>query len=102
VWISSRAVQCYGGNGGGKGNLSLWPEYEAPVGQPAEEPSKNASTGVWSRRYSHALAIVNPMPSAQPFHLPAGAWRTLYGDDVPAAQPSVQLPPASGLVLLSV
>lgn len=31
-------IQCYGGDAGGAGGLSIWPEYNAKVGHPVAEP----------------------------------------------------------------
>ena len=115
-------IQCYGGHAGGLGNLSIWPEYSAPVGHPIADPSKDSATGVWSRSYSAGLALVNPTATVQTVALPAAAagatstdgstsasasasasgasgnkWKDLYGGD---AGTSATLPAASGLVLL--
>ena len=86
-------IQCYG-------NFSTWPEYAygAAVGHPLGEPAKDTGTGVWARAYSGGLALVNPSnDAAQSVLLPSGSWKDLYGG--PVASP-VQLPMASGLVLL--
>ena len=93
-------IQCYGAkNGGGLGNFSVWPEYSAPVGRPLEEPAMASASGVWSRRYSGGLTIVNPSNTTQEMVLPPGSWLDLY--DQPIGTDTVQLPAASGLVLLS-
>ena len=94
-------IQCYGGQGGGLGNLSIWPEYAAPVGHPLNEPVKNETTGVWSRMYSSGLALVNPTAVSHHVWLPtSGAqWRDIYGGGV-LKSPTVLLAPASALVLL--
>ena len=90
-------IQCYGGNAGGLGNLSIWPEYAAPVGRPTAEPTKDAATGVWSRDYSSALALVNPTAAALTVKLSAAhGWSDLYGKTVNSP---VTLQPG-GLVLL--
>jgi len=88
------------------GNLSIWPEYAAAVGDPMGDPSKDSTTGVWSRSYSTGVALVNPTNATQVVALPSGlgigvavSWKDLYGGAV--ADPSkVSLEPASGLVLL--
>ena len=41
-------IQCYGGHAGGLGNLSLWPEYSAPVGYPLGEPERDDGSGGWA------------------------------------------------------
>jgi len=91
-------VQCYGGNAGGVGGLSLWPEYTAAVGSALEEAAVNAQSGVWHRAYTGGLALVNPTAQSQSYALPAGCdWSDLYGGDVPPG--ALELAPASGLVL---
>ena len=83
-------IQCYG-------NFSTWPEYSAAVGHPLGEPARDATTGVWTRTYSAGLALVNPEVKPHTVTLPRGSWSDLYKAVVPA---TVQLLPASGLVLL--
>lgn len=97
-------IQCYGGHAGGVGNLSVWyPEWSAPVGHPGvSEPVKNESSGVWMRRYTQGLAIVNPDPTKSysvplPSHDSGAHWTDVRGNGVGAA---AELAPASGLVLL--
>lgn len=64
------------------------------------EPSKDPTTGVWTREYSAALALVNPTASPQTVTLPGRyQWSTLYGEKVSGGG-GVRLQPASGLVLL--
>ena len=98
-------IQCYGGHAGGLGNLSIWPEYSAPVGHPLGEPAKDSGTGVWTRHYSAGVALVNPTNVSRTVSLPSsqdmtnGGWKDLYGAVV--SDPSkVPVAPASGLVLL--
>ena len=84
-------IQCYGGHAGGLGNLSIWPEYSAKVGHPLGEPAKDSGTGVWTRRYSAGVALVNPTNVSRTVALPSGSiqsvddktsdacgWKNLY------------------------
>jgi hypothetical protein len=58
-------------------------------------PAQNAN-GVWWRRYSGGLAIVNPSSKqAASFHLPPGAWR-MDGKPTPV---TLDVTPATGLIL---
>jgi hypothetical protein len=90
-------IQCYGGRNGGLGNFSIWPEYEAPVGHPVGEPVEDATTGMWARQYSNALALVNPSSASVSAKLPPGCWVSLYGDKLDG--PDVAVAAAHGLVL---
>jgi hypothetical protein len=92
-------AQCYGGDDGGLGNLSLWPEYSAPVGHPTAEPAKDPGSGVWSREYSGAIALVNPANVSRTVALSSDCnWADLYGK--PVHDGGVVLPAASGRILL--
>lgn len=94
-------IQCYG-------NLSWWPEYDAPVGSPLGEPTKNTTTGVWSRLFTNAVVFVNPHSATLPPPLQHNAtaclaagftYTDLYGESYPAGCFLV-LPPTTGIVLL--
>jgi hypothetical protein len=81
-------IQCYGGGCGGVGNFSIWePEWNAKVGVAMEEPILNVSTGIWSRKHSTGLTVVNPTNVSEIFFLPkiseengGGAWYDVYGN----------------------
>eukprot|EP00040_Diaphanoeca_grandis_P013809 m.69741 g.69741 ORF g.69741 m.69741 type:complete len:454 (-) comp24134_c1_seq2:106-1467(-) len=92
-------IQCYGGGCGGLGNFSIWgPEWEAKVGTPQGEPSKDPLFGVWIRKYSDGIAFVNPSTHSVTLPLPTtSAWIDLYGEK---QSDTITMAPASGLVLL--
>ena len=69
------------------------------MGTPLGEPALDAQSGVWHRELTRGLAVVNPGATAQSFVLPhATQWHDLYGGAALAG--AIQLPPASGVVLL--
>jgi hypothetical protein len=80
-------------------------EYDAPIGQPAEgPPTAPMAGGIWARRFSNGIALVNPGKTPATATLPAG-YRRITGSQDPSVnngQPvtSVTMPPRSGLLLL--
>ena len=86
----------------GYGNWSSWPEWSAEVGAPSELPEESAA-GLWSRRFSSGLVLVNPWPtrgtlSATLPQAPAGqAWVDLYGKKQSG---ELQMQPVTAITLL--
>ena len=78
------------------------PECSAAVGTATGPAARDASTGVWSRRFHGGLVLVNPAtPPATPVTVPLNSneWRytDVYGKAVSGA---VELAPASAVILL--
>ena len=102
--LGTGVTRADGGRSGGAGNFSLWPEYMARVGKPVVHDGTPVEPvlreGVWTRRYTRGLAIVNPTNATVAVVLPAPApgtgWVDLYGT---VLLKTAQLPAASGLVL---
>ena len=98
-------IQCYGGGCGGTGNFSIWePEWNAKVGVAVEEPILNVTSGIWKRKHSTGLTVVNPTNVSATFVLPkisnasGGAWFDVYGNQ---QEETVVLSPAEpGMVLV--
>jgi hypothetical protein len=80
-------------------------EFDAPLGTPAEAaPIAATSSGIWMRRYSNGLVLVNPSSSTLTINVGAG-YKRLSGTQEPsvnngAVESSVTLPPKSGLLML--
>ena len=89
----------------GYGNWSWQPEGTADVGVAVAAPEVSAG-GLWSRRYSSALVLVNPWPGRSLLAMvPAvvGAeWRDLYGAVVPRGELRVEPVTATTLLLVRV
>ena len=79
------------------GNWSDWPEFAVPVGTAMEE-AQRLSSGVWRRKFSAAVSIVNPGNVSRQALVPAGTWKTIDGKVVPAGTRT--LTAQTGLVLL--
>jgi hypothetical protein len=82
----------------GYGSDTRYDEYNAPIGSPLG-PMYH-SQGVYVRKYSNGLSIVNPSATdTDTISLDSGkSYRDLYGNTVMQA---VTMPPHSGLVLLN-
>ncbi len=80
-------------------------EFDAPLGTPAEPPPVAATaSGIWMRRYTNGLVLVNPTASAQTLDVGPG-YRRMSGTQDPAVntgevQSAVSLPAKSGLIML--
>jgi hypothetical protein len=80
-------------------------EYSAPIGTPAEAPPKApAANGVWTRKYTNGLVLVNPTASAVSVNIGAG-YKHIAGTQDPVVnngmpESTVSLPPKSGLVMV--
>ena len=99
-------IQCYGGGCGGIGNFSIWPpEFNAQVGTPVGEPVKNETTGVWTRNYSNAIALVNPsLNETKAVFIKDGGhdgWGDLYGVKY-KSNSLITIKEGSGMILLKV
>ena len=83
----------------------LFDEMNAPLGTPAEAaPTAPNAAGLWVRRYTHGLVLVNPGNSTLSMDVGAG-YRYLQGTNDPVvnngmAARLVSLPARSGLVLI--
>jgi len=79
------------------GNLSIRPEFAAPIGHPTTGMYR--SQGVYMRDYSYGKAVVNPS-SSQTLRvtLPPNTFENVYGNPIQV----VSLSPHSGIVLLTI
>jgi len=78
------------------GSLVLFPEYSIPIGHPTA-PMVNTQ-GVWGRKYSGGLTLVNPHSRAKTVVLPEGSYVDVNGN---AVGPVVTMERQTGLVLLN-
>jgi hypothetical protein len=82
-------------------------EYDAKIGTPSEAPPTVATaSGIWMRRYTNGLVLVNPGTSTLSINVGAG-YKRLLGTQDPtvnngAVESMVTLPPKSGLLMLKV
>jgi len=82
-------------------------EGDAPIGTPAEPPPKSATpSGVWMRKYTHGLVLVNPNKTATAsidigpgYKRLAGTVDPTFNDGREITTP-VSMPPRSGVLLL--
>jgi len=80
-------------------------EFDAPIGTPVEAPPTAAhASGLWVRRYSNGMVLVNPGNSTLSMDVGAG-YRHIRGTQDPVVNNGltarmVSLPPRSGLLLL--
>ena len=85
----------------GYGNWSSWNEWSAAVGAPSGLPEESAA-GLWSRRYSSGLVLVNPSRGALSATLPpppvGQVWKDLHGKVQPAGQ--LQIQPVTAITLI--
>jgi len=79
------------------GSLVLFPEYSIPIGHPTDPMVK--TQGIWGRKYSGGLALVNPHSTAKTVVLPEGSYVDVNGN---AVGPVVTMERQTGLVLLTV
>lgn len=84
--------------GGGQdyGSLITFPEYSIPIGH-GTSPMKKTQ-GVWTRKYSGGLALVNPYRETRTVKLPACAYVDVNGNSVGR---TVTMEGQTGLVLLN-
>ena len=87
-------------------SLPYWAdEFSAPIGTPAEAaPTAPNAAGIWMRRYTNGLVLVNPTASALSIDVGAG-YKHIAGTQDPAVNTGqaariVSLPAKSGLILL--
>ena len=84
------------------GNLTMYPEYSAPVGSPVGSPvAIGGGGGLWLRNYSKALVLVNPtVNQSLNAHLDDDEWSytDLYG--TPVTSSAIILGPVSAQILL--
>jgi hypothetical protein len=98
------------GSGSGYGNWSfLTPEWTADVGVALAPPEVSAA-GLWSRRFSKALVLVNPWPDRGSLEgmvpmVPAVVkwqeWQDVYGVAVPQGKIQIAAVTATTLLLLT-
>ena len=80
-------------------------EFGAPLGTPAEAPPTAAhASGLWMRRYTNGMVLVNPGNSTLSMDVGAG-YKHIKGTNDPVVNNGlavrvVSLPPKSGLVLI--
>ena len=79
------------------GTLDDYPELYLPIGRPLEDFARVGD--VYRRHFERVIAVVNPADkTAAPYHIPSGSWHDLAGTP---RSGTVNLPPGSGLVLVS-
>jgi hypothetical protein len=86
---------------------SAWyDEYEAPLGDPIEAPpTAPKQNGIWMRRYSNGVVLVNPSKTASASIDVGTAYKRLKGTQNPSvnsglAQSVVTLSPRAGLIMI--
>jgi hypothetical protein len=77
------------------GVLLSYPEYRLPIGQPLG--GRYTANGLYARRFSGALALVNPTTATRRTKLPNGVWVDAYGRPV---RTEVTLAPDTATVLM--
>jgi hypothetical protein len=77
------------------GLLVTFPEYGIAIGHPTGAKCK--TQGVWERRYSNGLTLVNPYNAKATVKLPAGNWVDVNGN---AVGPTITLTKQTAQVLL--
>lgn len=78
------------------GSLILFPEYSIPIGHATGPMAK--TQGVWGRKYSGGLTLVNPHNTTKTVVLPEGTYVDVNGN---AVGPVVTMERQTGLVLLN-
>ncbi|NGF57431.1 hypothetical protein G5B00_13015 [Parapedobacter sp. SGR-10] len=79
-------------------HFSYRKEIDTDIGEPVSVPTK-LDSGLWIRRYSKGLVIVNPSSKeTRSFKLPKGIWSTWDNDTV---EGKINIPAASAKVLSS-
>lgn len=87
-------------------NMPWYDESDAPLGTAAEPPPKAAtSSGIWMRRYTNGVALVNPSKTTALSIDLGNGYRHLSGKIDPVvnnglAERVVTLPPRSGLIMI--
>jgi hypothetical protein len=80
-------------------------EFSAPIGTPLDAPPTTATvSGIWMRRYTNGLVLVNPSTSTLSINVGTG-YKRLQGTQDPAVnngavESTVTLPPKSGLLMI--
>jgi hypothetical protein len=80
-------------------------EYSAPIGKPAERAPKSATpSGIWMRRYTNGLVLVNPGPGEATIEVEAG-YKRIAGKQDPVVNDGqsarrVRLAARDGLLLI--
>ena len=77
------------------GRLITFPEYSIAIGRPQGAMTK--TQGVWLRKFSGGLSLVNPHTGEHTVSLPAGNYNDVNGNPV---GPTVTMAAQTGLVLL--
>ncbi len=77
------------------GELITFPEYSIAIGRPEGEMIK--TQGVWLRKFSGGLVLVNPYSRSRMVNLPAGKYEDVNGNAVGS---TVDMDPETGVVLL--
>ncbi|MFZ0822230.1 MAG: putative glycoside hydrolase [Terriglobales bacterium] len=62
------------------GGLITFPEYSIAIGSATDEMRK--TQGIWERRFSNGLTMVNPYAATATVTLPAGNWVDVNGNSV--------------------
>ncbi|MED5619600.1 putative glycoside hydrolase [Ideonella sp. BN130291] len=80
-------------------------EFSAPIGTPLDAPpTAPTSNGIWMRKYTNGLVLVNPTASALSINIGTG-YKHISGTQDPVvnngmAESTVSLPPKSGLIMV--
>jgi hypothetical protein len=77
------------------GRLVTFPEYSIAIGHPAGAMEK--TQGIWQRRFSNGLTLVNPYNETATVRLPPGSWVDVNGNP---AGPTMVLTKQTAQVLL--
>jgi len=62
------------------GRLITFPEYSIAIGSATDQMRK--TQGIWERRFSNGLTMVNPYAATATVTLPAGNWVDVNGNSV--------------------
>lgn len=93
--VKNNCTYMYMTHAQGYGDVVTFPEYDIAIGRP--KGAKFQTQGIWERKFTGGLTLVNPYDTTAVVTLPHGHWKDVNGGAVTSP---VTLPHQSALILL--